>query len=65
MSTYKCHKCGNEFDQLYFYNRHMNRKTSCVKQNNCECEKCGKIFTRPSSLNYHVTHKVCEKRKIN
>ena len=56
-----CDKCKKEFTKKSSYVKHMNRKTSCIKEENImqkekdrTCQYCNKIFTQPYILRYHL-----------
>ena len=58
---YICEKCNAEFDKKYCYNRHINRKTSCVQDEKDQqiiekrtCQYCDKIFAQPYILRHHL-----------
>ncbi len=67
MVLYKCQKCGFAFNKKSSLDKHMTRKTSCVKQYgskvnkkiyNPKCRACKKSFSRKDSLKRHM--KVCK-----
>ena len=56
-----CDKCGKEFYKKSTYVKHINRKTSCVDQENKQqkeqnkiCEYCNKKFSRLYTLKNHM-----------
>lgn len=56
-----CYKCNKEFKTKQAYDRHMNRKTSCVKEI-IQCDNCLQVFKRKEILNKHLNRKFkCEK----
>jgi hypothetical protein len=59
---YQCGKCHKLFPRKIDINRHMLRKTPCVK--NLNCTRCFKIFTKVYDLNNHLNRKFpCENVK--
>ncbi len=65
MVTYKCEKCNKEFTHKGNYMSHINRKSSCIKENNSEneffCVNCNKNFIHKGSYYNHV--KKCKEKK--
>ena len=59
---YKCNNCNKEFEFESEYNRHKNRKTYCIKNNNFNCNICNKKFKYESKL---FEHKKTKKHIIN
>ena len=59
---YKCNNCNKEFEFESEYNRHKNRKTYCIKNNNFNCNICNKKFKYESKL---FKHKKTKKHIIN
>jgi uncharacterized C2H2 Zn-finger protein len=67
-NEYKCEKCYKIFNYKSHYERHVNKKFACVKENeiikiendklmlvdNYECDVCNKKFTTKRSLNRHL-----------
>ena len=53
MVKYICEKCDMEFFKKSNYERHMNKKKSCVIDNKT-CEHCDKTFTRSTGLTAHI-----------
>lgn len=65
MVEYTCKKCQKKFDKKTNYLKHINRKTSCIKNNKSEsnkCEFCETCYSRKDSLKRHLA--IC-KKKIN
>jgi len=61
MVFYKCEKCNKEFNQKSNYIVHINRKKSCIineeTDNNIliyKCEKCNKEFTKKYNYLLHI-----------
>lgn len=65
MVNYKCIKCGKLYNNKNDYNRHLKRKTPCVKpqakQTTVECPKCSKSLSSKSVLNRHLSY-YCKRR---
>ena len=66
MVCYKCTKCNKEFNQKSNYIAHINRKKSCIlNDNDCEvhntlnykCIKCNKEFNKKSNYIKHINNK--------
>jgi hypothetical protein len=56
MVVYTCEDCGKKFKDKQDYTRHINRKTSCKKPENCQkfiCNLCNKEFTSQFSMKRH------------
>lgn len=65
-----CKKCSKTFDHKSHFDRHKNRKTSCIenssksaKQISHKCKKCKKNFSRKDSLTRHL--KICKENVNN
>jgi hypothetical protein len=63
----ECEKCKESFPSLYYYNRHINRKTPCIKEEYDQqkkdektCEWCCEEYSRPYTLKIHMAK--CKKR---
>ena len=63
MVVYKCEKCNKEFNQKSNYMVHINRKKSCIVNENTDnnintliykCEKCNKEFTKKYNYSLHI-----------
>ena len=66
MPAHTCPKCGKEFTDKSFYNRHINRKTPCAPVLNKEdlpeekrdspnrCKFCGRVFSTPANMARHM-----------
>jgi DNA-directed RNA polymerase subunit RPC12/RpoP len=63
MVLYKCEKCNKEFNQKSNYMVHINRKKSCIVNENTDnnintliykCEKCNKEFTKKYNYSLHI-----------
>ena len=50
---YKCNLCNKEFKYESEYNRHKNRKKSCINTNNLNCQYCNINFTCPYNQKKH------------
>ena len=65
MAIYKCIKCDRKFSKKYNLDKHMERKTSCTKQINCNdantCKYCDKIFKSKTSIYSHLKNGACKK----
>lgn len=58
---FSCTKCCKEFKTKQDYTRHMNRKTSCVKEI-IKCDNCLQEFKTNQNLTKHLNRKFkCEK----
>ena len=71
MPKYECKKCGMKFNKKYNYERHCNRKKSCIggsktnKHDDYHCKYCKRGFTRKDSMIRHTnTCKMVKKNKI-
>ena len=70
MSDYICSKCNEEFPNKSLFDRHINRKTSCVinylkiSDDKYACKFCNKDFTRSNYVKVHIETCV-EKIKID
>ena len=64
MSDYSCDKCGKLFGKISNYNRHINRKTPCIKieQKNYICFYCDMSFTNTKNRKRHMM-KSCKAAK--
>jgi hypothetical protein len=64
MVIYICEDCNKKFDDKYEYTRHINRKTSCVRDENKQfvCNTCKKILSSYFSLKRHERD-ICLKKK--
>ena len=62
MVKYICEKCNMEFFKKSNYERHINKKKSCVIDNKT-CEHCDKTFTRSTGLTAHIP--ICKVIKTN
>ena len=58
---YTCEKCGTKFKKKSHYVQHINRKTSCIKEEktlqdikNRTCQYCSYVFTQTNSLKKHL-----------
>ena len=67
---YTCEKCGMNFSQKSNYDRHINKKIPCVKEEktlydiqNRTCIYCQKIFSQKRCLIQH--YKTCKNKRIN
>jgi hypothetical protein len=57
----ECKKCKECFSSMYYYNRHINRKTPCVKEEYDQqkkdektCKWCLEEYSRPCTLKIHM-----------
>ena len=64
---YICEKCNKEFNQKSNYDRHINRKKSCVSEektlqdiHNTTCEFCSHVFSQLSALKKHKN--ICKEK---
>ena len=64
---YICEKCNMKFNQKSNYERHINRKTSCIKEEKYEqdikkrtCEYCCKVFSDIRCVTRHI--KSCKEK---
>lgn len=58
---FSCNKCKTLFKTKFSFERHQNRKTSCVKES-IKCSNCLKEFKTNQQLNNHLNRKFkCEK----
>ena len=61
--NYKCDRCDKSFNQKDDYERHLNRKTSCIKIKKMNmiftCNECNKPFSSKSNLIRHK-HNYCK-----
>jgi hypothetical protein len=73
MVTYKCDKCEIEFTNKSHYNKHCNRKKSCltnyikINDNLYKCRFCDIEYTRSTSVNTHAitcTEKIKHEKNI-
>ncbi|RYZ26970.1 MAG: hypothetical protein EOP01_08290, partial [Propionibacteriaceae bacterium] len=63
MVEYKCVKCKKIFYDKSIFDRHINRKTDCIKVK-YTCKKCNKIFENKATLDKHFDRKTdCTKTK--
>jgi uncharacterized Zn-finger protein len=67
--SYSCSKCNTVFKSKFNLDRHMNRKMSCITndQSNaleCMCKYCNKTFARMDNLEKHIEDKRCKILKI-
>jgi len=56
-NKYKCKLCKKDFRDRSNYNRHINRKHSCVKTE-FKCNKCNKILNSLLALQRHINKKM-------
>ena len=59
MSELQCEKCNEKFDSKSLFERHLKRKTPCVKNytkmnNKYQCNFCLEIFSRPDIVTNHI-----------
>jgi uncharacterized Zn-finger protein len=60
MTDYICSKCNEEFSNKSLYDRHINRKTSCIthyiklSNEKYACKYCNMEYTRSNSVNNHI-----------
>jgi len=54
---YNCDKCNKTFKYESDYNKHKNRKTSCVKKEILKCDLCNVTFTCPYNKKIHENTK--------
>ena len=53
--VFTCNKCNKIFDYKSNYLRHVNRKFSCIKEDDSlQCEYCSKEFTTKGNLSRHI-----------
>jgi hypothetical protein len=65
MVVYKCHKCNNKFDQKSHYEKHLERKYSCVPEENImKCNYCGFECERENILNKHIKYRCSIKKDL-
>ena len=64
---YICEKCNKIFSRKSSYDYHVNRKISCIKEENEErniqrrtCPKCNKILSSVCAMKTHL--KTCKKQ---
>jgi hypothetical protein len=64
MVMYTCEDCNKKFTDKQDYTRHMNRKTSCIREDNKQfiCKICNKILSSYFSLKRHERD-ICLKKK--
>ena len=66
MPVHTCKKCGKEFTDKSFYNRHLARKTPCApvidsddlpeekKDSPNKCRFCGRVFSTQANMSRHM-----------
>jgi hypothetical protein len=54
---YTCKLCNKQYTDKSNFNKHTNRKNSCIKEEN-KCTICNKIFTTLFSLQRHLNKKI-------
>jgi uncharacterized C2H2 Zn-finger protein len=68
MVFYKCEKCNKEFNQKSNYNRHLNRKKSCILQENNNInllEKYNNLLLENKNIKIENNKLLIENNKIN
>ncbi len=53
---YICNICNKQFNMKIVYDRHMNRKTPCIKEQ-IKCKLCDRLFISLLSLQRHLNKK--------
>ncbi len=57
MPGYTCDKCNKTFNKKLNYERHINKKVPCDKEEYYICEKCNKEFFRLINYEQHLARK--------
>ena len=66
MPKYCCNKCNKEYNKKSNYDKHINKKYDCTKNDNIDnlCKICNKKFVNKYVLQKHVNDNKCSQKLL-